>query len=83
MFPEYRELISKLKTADMHFARLFDQHNTLDQRIKNIEEGIEVLTGVAAGREADGSFVPGRVFAQVNQRLTQMADELAKFSGGK
>jgi uncharacterized protein YdcH (DUF465 family) len=41
MFPEYRELISKLKTADMHFARLFDQHNTLDQRIKNIEDGIE------------------------------------------
>ncbi len=45
MFPEYRELISKLKTADMHFARLFDQHNTLDQRIKNIEDGIEVGDG--------------------------------------
>ncbi|OIQ89055.1 hypothetical protein GALL_290460 [mine drainage metagenome] len=45
MFPEYRELITKLKTADLHFARLFDQHNALDQRIKNIEDGIEVGDG--------------------------------------
>lgn len=37
MFPEHRELISQLKTTDHHFARLFDQHNELDQRIKNME----------------------------------------------
>jgi uncharacterized protein YdcH (DUF465 family) len=41
MFPEYRELISRLKTSDHHFARLFDKHNDLDQRIKNMESGIE------------------------------------------
>ena len=40
MFPEYRELISQLKTTDHHFTRLFDQHNDLDQRIKNLESGI-------------------------------------------
>jgi uncharacterized protein YdcH (DUF465 family) len=45
MFPEYRELISKLKTADLHFSRLFDQHNALDQRITNIENGIETGDG--------------------------------------
>ena len=27
MFPEFRDLISKLKNADPHFSRLFEQHN--------------------------------------------------------
>lgn len=39
MFPEYRDLISKLKTSDRHFVHLFDQHNDLDQKIKNMEAG--------------------------------------------
>ena len=41
MFPEYRDLISQLKTTDHHFKTLFDRHNDLDQRIKNMEAGIE------------------------------------------
>ncbi len=41
MFPEYRDLISKLKTTDHHFGRLFEQHNSLDQKIKNMENGLE------------------------------------------
>ncbi len=41
MFPEYRDLIAQLKTTDGHFTRLFDQHNTLDQKIKNMESHIE------------------------------------------
>lgn len=44
MFPEYRELISKLKTSDAHFSRLFDEHNALDQKIKNMEARIELAT---------------------------------------
>jgi uncharacterized protein YdcH (DUF465 family) len=44
MFPEYRDLISQLKTNDKHFLRLFDQHNALDQKIKNKESRIEVGT---------------------------------------
>ena len=40
MFPEFRDLISKLKTEDAHFTRLFDKHNDLDQQIKNMEAGI-------------------------------------------
>lgn len=40
MFPEYRDLISRLKTEDDHFTRLFDRHNNLDQQIKNMETGI-------------------------------------------
>lgn len=37
MFPEYRDLITQLKTSNHHFTRLFDQHNQLDQTIKNME----------------------------------------------
>lgn len=39
MFPEYRELITKLKTAnDAHFAKLFDAHNELDTEIDKLEK---------------------------------------------
>lgn len=37
MFPEYRDLITQLKTSDAHFVRLFDKHNTLDNQIKRME----------------------------------------------
>jgi len=40
MFPEYRDLISRLKTEDEHFARLFHRHNELDQQIINMETGV-------------------------------------------
>ncbi|MBF0804293.1 MULTISPECIES: YdcH family protein [Neisseria] len=36
MFPEYRDLISKLKQEDAHFARLFDEHNALDDKITGL-----------------------------------------------
>ena len=38
MFPEYRDLISKLKTQDHHFRRLFDEHNALDEKITEMEK---------------------------------------------
>lgn len=44
MFPEYRDLISQLKTTDHHFMHLFNRHNDLDQRIKNMEDRIEPAT---------------------------------------
>jgi len=44
MFPEYRDLITSLKHTDHHFTRLFDEHNALDQKIKNLEDGIEIAT---------------------------------------
>jgi uncharacterized protein len=43
MFPEFRDLISRLKTEDAHFARLFNKHNELDQQILNMESGITVV----------------------------------------
>jgi uncharacterized protein YdcH (DUF465 family) len=44
MFPEYRELISRLKTSDRHFAHLFDKHNDLDQKIQRMEAHTEPST---------------------------------------
>ena len=41
MFPEYRDLITKLKTTDKHFLNMFDKHNALDQKIKNMESHVE------------------------------------------
>jgi uncharacterized protein len=40
MFPEYRDLISRLKTEDAHFSRLFERHNALDHEIANMESGV-------------------------------------------
>jgi predicted ATP-dependent protease len=48
--------------------------------VDTIEEGIEVLTGVPAGRKEDNSFAPDGIFGRANQRLAQMADEMAKFN---
>lgn len=44
MFPEYRELISKLKNTNLHFQKLFNEHNELDQKIKNIEANMKAGT---------------------------------------
>ncbi|ASM35346.1 FlhB domain-containing protein [Campylobacter sputorum subsp. bubulus] len=41
MFHEYRELITELKNKDAHFAKIFDRHNDLDQKIKDVTEGRE------------------------------------------
>ena len=50
MFPEYRDLITKLKGHDAHFTRLFDKHNALDQQIKNKEANIEPSTQIEIER---------------------------------
>ena len=44
MFPEYRDLISHLKNSDLHFKHLFDKHNDLDQKIKNLEANLAHAT---------------------------------------
>ena len=51
MFPEYRDLISKLKQEDAHFARLFDEHNELDDKITGLEN--DPVTSVSAENEID------------------------------
>lgn len=46
MFPEYRDLITQLKNNDLHFTRLFNEHNDLDQKIQNMESHIASGTPV-------------------------------------
>ncbi|APX75770.1 YdcH family protein [Achromobacter insolitus] len=45
MFPEYRHLITQLKSENAHFSALFQRHNDLDQEIKNMEAGIQPASG--------------------------------------
>lgn len=41
MLHEYRDEISVLKQENAHFAKIFDEHNELDQKIQDISEGRE------------------------------------------
>jgi len=48
--------------------------------VGTLEQGIEILTGVSAGkRNASGKFPAGTVFAKVDARLYEMAVTLHKF----
>ncbi len=44
-----------------------------------IDEGIELLTGVKAGKQIDGGFEEGSVNAKVDQCFKEMADQLSKY----
>jgi lon-related putative ATP-dependent protease len=49
--------------------------------VKRIEQGIEILTGVHAGKlNSTGKFEAGSVFAKVDARLHEMATTLKKFN---
>ncbi|HMD33301.1 MAG TPA: S16 family serine protease, partial [Candidatus Acidoferrales bacterium] len=48
--------------------------------IRRIEQGIEILTGIrAGGRDAEGKFEEGTVFALVDARLSDMVKKLKEF----
>ena len=54
MFPEYRDLITKIKGQDGHFTRLFDKHNELDQLIKNMEAAdADIFSWFAGSKPVD------------------------------
>jgi len=44
MLHEYREVISKLKVDNAHFAKIFEKHNELDQKIADADAGREHLS---------------------------------------
>lgn len=37
MFPEYSELMVKLKQSDPHFAKMLEAHDELDRKISRLE----------------------------------------------
>lgn len=42
-FPEFKDKIHLLKVEDKHFRKLFDEYHELQNRIYNINSGIEVV----------------------------------------
>lgn len=53
MFPEHRELITKLKTDnDTHFLKMFNEHNELDEEIIKLEK--DPVSAVSRAEEIEG-----------------------------
>ena len=79
MFPEYRELITQLKTSDHHFANLFDKHNALDHQIKAMETQARATTANTDGLEKSldrvGKTGPG--ISAVNTALVALGTQPA------
>jgi len=46
MLHEYKEEIHELKMNNTHFARVFEKHNDLDQKIEDAEANRVILTDV-------------------------------------
>ncbi|HDP89901.1 MAG TPA: DUF465 domain-containing protein [Thioalkalivibrio sp.] len=40
-FPEHKDRIHELKTADTHFARLFDEYHEVDRELRRVQQEIE------------------------------------------
>jgi lon-related putative ATP-dependent protease len=52
--------------------------------VSTIEQGIEILTGVPAGkRDAAGKFTPQSVFARADERLKKMASTMRDYESGQ
>ena len=46
MLHEYKNEIHELKLSNAHFAKIFDKHNALDQKIEDVEAERTILTDV-------------------------------------
>jgi uncharacterized protein YdcH (DUF465 family) len=46
MLHEYKEEIHELKMSNAHFAKVFEKHNALDQKIEHAEVGDIPMTDV-------------------------------------
>ncbi|MGS3340352.1 YdcH family protein [Citrobacter amalonaticus] len=64
MFPEYRDLISRLKSENPRFLSLFEKHNNLDHEIARLEG-------------SDGRGYNLEVFRLKKQKL-QLKDDMLK-----
>jgi lon-related putative ATP-dependent protease len=52
--------------------------------VSTIDEGIEILTGVKAGKlQNDGTYELGSVHYRVNKRLAEMTQKMAKITGAR
>jgi len=46
MLHEYKDEIHELKQNDAHFAKIFEKHNALDQKIQDVEADRTILTDI-------------------------------------
>ncbi len=46
MLHEYRDEIHELKQQNAHFVKIFEKHNTLDQKIEDAEASRILLTNI-------------------------------------
>lgn len=46
MLHEYKNEIHELKLNNAHFAKIFEKHNALDQKIEDVEAERAILTDV-------------------------------------
>ncbi len=46
MLHEYKNEIHELKLSNAHFAKIFEKHNALDQKIEDVEAERTILTDV-------------------------------------
>jgi len=46
MLHEYRDEIHELKQQNAHFAKIFEKHNELDQKVEDAEAGRIAITDV-------------------------------------
>jgi len=46
-FPDKVDLISKLKTSDAHFAKLFDEYHEVNRTIHRAETNVEPMSDVS------------------------------------
>jgi len=46
MLHEYKEEIHELKMSNAHFAKIFEKHNELDQKVEDAEADRVILTDV-------------------------------------
>lgn len=47
MLHEYRDIITKLKAENAHFAKIFEKHNELDHKIADVTEGREHMDSLS------------------------------------
>lgn len=76
MFPEYRDLISRLKQSDAYFARIFNEHNELDDKITGLVNN--PVTATSAEEEISTLKVKKLALKEELHKLLQKAEKEGK-----
>ena len=65
-FPHFKDAIHRLKGADRHFAKLFEEYETVSKEIHRIEQEIETVSDqVAEELKKKRLMLKDQLFAQL------------------